>query len=37
MKGFALALDDQILHLCMFARKNAQDSHESGSMIRRLR
>jgi len=29
--GFALALDDQILHLCIFYRDNEQRSHESGS------
>ena len=32
MTGFALALDDQILHLCMFAR----DSHESGSKMEKF-
>jgi len=32
MMGFALALEDQILHLCMFAR----DSHESGSKMGRF-
>ena len=36
MTGFALALDDQVLHLCMFARENSQDSHESGSKMGRF-
>ena len=36
MTGFALALDDQVLHLCMFARKNAQNSHESDSKMERF-
>ena len=36
LTGFALALDDQILHLCVFARDNAGDKHVSGSMIERF-
>lgn len=34
--GFALEFDDQVLHLCIFARENDRDMHVSGSRIERF-
>ena len=34
--GFALSLDDQILHLSIFARENGRDRQESASRIQRF-
>ncbi len=34
--GFALELNDQILHLCIFVRENGRDRHESNSRIERF-
>jgi hypothetical protein len=34
--GFALSLDDQILHLSIFARENGRDGQESASRIQRF-
>jgi len=34
--GFALEIDDQLLHLCIFARENSRDRHESNSRIERF-
>ena len=34
--GFALSLDDQILHICIFARENKSDREVPGSRIERF-
>ena len=34
--GFALALDDQILHLCIFSKENGRNSRVSGSRMGRF-
>jgi len=36
LTGFSLALDDQILHLCIFAREDDRDREVSGSRIQRF-